>query len=1137
MKRKNYNCYKRPALLKLLCILFLSYALGVDAQSSQLTNTATYFQQGKVENKILLENALDQLAEKYEANLVYDDAHVKDKSVKKTDLKGKGIEGILKKILKPFKLGYKKISDQNYVIKPISSKKKLSSSKLDSNNALPKTTPVAKITVRGIVKDKYSSEALIGVNVTDKKTGTGTATDIDGAYELEVDENASLLFSYIGYVNLNIEVSGRSQIDVMMSEDAKQLDEVVVVGYGSQRRSDLTGSLSSVSSEELKQTAQSSLDQALQGRAAGVLVTQNSGAPGGGVSIRIRGIGSTLSAEPLYVIDGIPVVNDNQATSTNFAELDGGGQNPNALNTINPSDIESIEILKDASATAIYGARAANGVVLITTKRGQVGRSNLSFETYYGIQELSRQVPVMDLRQYADYFDDIAWFDIEEFERPELLGAGTNWQDEVFRKAGMQNYQLTMSGGSDKTTFAVSAGFHAKEGIVVGSKFNRISTRINIDHKFSDRVRVGNSLLASRTSENITFNDNSNGVIYTALLMLPSAPVRNVDGTFAGPTEEVTLSFDNPVARALDTKDVNQKTRFLANIYAEVDLFPSLKYRTEFGTDLVFTNHNTFFPSFERGNFFGKSGVRKSISNSNYWINKHLLTFNKKFREKHNVTTLLGFEAQAGGYEYLYASRENLPNNELTQIALGDAGQQQTNGGAGHWALLSYFGRLNYGFSDRYLLTATIRVDGSSRFGANNRYGTFPSAAFAWRASSEDFLKDIDAVSNLKFRVGYGAVGNQEIGLYSYASNLRALNTVMGDQLITSFGIDNIANPNVRWESSIQTNVGMDFGLFNNRLEIIADYYIKKAEGMLLPALIPLTAGGLNPPFVNIGEIENRGLEITLKTANITGKFEWRTGFNFSINRNEVINLGSNGNLVGTVQRLPVTRTVEGRAISLFYGYVMEGIFQTQAEVQESPFQSTDTRAGDIKFQDINGDGIINDSDQTFIGSPHPDFTYNLTNDFSYKNFDLSIFIQGVQGNEILNLMKRDTEGLAGLSNQLVSANDRFTTANPSNTVPRATGSDPNANRRISTRYIEDGSFIRIKNITLGYNLPAKLGDRLKLQNLRVYASTQNLYTWQKYSGFDPEVGSYNQNPLVNGIENGRYPIPRSYTFGLNANF
>lgn len=1121
----------------LFCFLLFGFSSALAAQTYASAEALQQNQQSS-STKIDLETALNKLAEKHEVNLVYDPTHLKGKSIASSQLKGKKIETILKKILPPLKLDFKKISRENFIIKPIALKKiKKFSGKLGSDFSQKKIKTPVTINVRGVITDKVTGETLIGVNITDTQSVTGTTSDADGIYELKVDENATLIFSYIGYVSQKIKVNGRAEINIVMSEDTEQLEEIVVVGYGSQRRSDLTGSLSSVSAKELKSTPNSSLDQALQGRAAGVQVTQNSGAPGGGVSIRIRGIGSTLTAEPLYVIDGIPVVNDNQGSSTNFAELDGGGQNSNALNTINPNDIESIEVLKDASATAIYGARAANGVVLITTKRGEKGRSNISFESYYGVQEIAKKIPVMNLRQYADYYNDIGWDAIEEFENLDLLGEGTDWQDAVFRQAGMQNYQLTLSGGTEKTNFALSGGFHYKEGIVVGSDFTRFSAKANIDHKFSDRVRIGNSLLASSTKENITFNDNSNGVIYTALLMVPNAPVRNTDGSFAGPQEEITLSFDNPVARALETNDVNAKTRILANLYAEIDLLPSLTYRTEIGTDLVFSDHNTFFPSFERGAFFGKSGIRKSINNSRYWINKHLLTFNKKFNEKHNITALLGFEAQSGKYDFLFSSRENLPNNEIQSIALGDVGQQQNNGGAGHWALLSYFGRLNYGFSDRYLLTTTFRIDGSSRFGENNRYGFFPSAAFAWRVSQEDFLKESDFVSNLKLRIGYGAVGNQEIGLYSYSSNLRSLTTIMGDQLITSFALDNIANPNVKWESSVQTNVGVDFGMLNNRFEIILDYYIKKADGMLLPALIPLTAGGLNPPFVNIGEIENRGFEFTLRTQNFRGKFDWRTSLNFSINRNEVISLGANGNLIGLVQRLPVTRTEEGLPISQLYGYVMEGIFQTQTEVAESPFQDGGTRAGDIKFKDLNDDGVINDLDQTFLGSPHPDYTFNITNDFSYKNFDLSIFLQGVQGNEILNLIRRDIEGMAGLVNQSLVVEGRFRNSAPSETTPRATSNDPNANRRISSRFVEDGSFVRIKNITLGYNLPKDVAKRIKIQNIRIYASTQNLYTWTKYSGYDPEIGSYNQNPLVNGVENGRYPIARSYTFGVSANF
>lgn len=1114
----------------LVCLLWTSSSTTLAA-----TSPSSFLLQNKT--SVPLSKAVDEIAATYQVSIVYDVEQLATVQVNNWKISRQSAEADLKVLLKNRAFTYQKLNAITFVIKQ--KKRQKLSNNLQSPSSQQKTPMpvVEKITVKGFVYDTENNEPLIGVNVVVKDGNEGTATDLDGGFSMSVEKNSVLIFSYLGYLTKEIKVKNADMGAIYLEPDAKQLDEVVVVGYGTQKRSDLTGALSSISEKELQALPSTGLDQALQGRAAGVFVTQNSGAPGGAVSIRIRGIGSTLTAEPLYVIDGIPVVNDNQGTSTNFSELDGGGQNSNALNTINPSDIESIEVLKDASATAIYGARAANGVVLISTKRGKEGKSNIAFDTYYGIQQLSRKIPVLSLQEYAEYYQDIGWENIPEFQRPELLGQGTDWQDAVFREAAMQNYQLTVSGGSEKTSYALSGSYHFKEGIVVGSDFNRISTKINLDHKFSDRVRIGNSLLVSRTKENITFNDNSNGVVYTALLMVPNAPVRNADGSFAGPQEEITLSFDNPVARALETDDVNEKTRLLANLYLEADIFPFLKYRTEFGTDLVYSNHQTFFPSFQRGNFFGKSGIRENASNSNFWINKHLLTFNKAISEKHHVSLLAGFEAQAGGYEWLFASRENLPTNDLQSINLGDIGQQQTNGGAGHWALASYFGRLNYNFNEQILFTGTVRMDGSSRFSPENRYGIFPSAALAWRASNMDFLKTVETLDNLKFRVGVGQVGNQEIGLYSYLANLRAVSVAFGNDFLTGFVPDNIANPAVRWESSFQTNVGVDLGLFKNRIELIADYYIKRADGMLLPALLPSTAGSLNPPFVNIGEIENRGFELSINTANLSGKFKWNTSLNYSVNTNEVISLGSNGNLIGLIQRLPVTRTEEGRSISQFYGYVMDKVFETQAEVAESPFQSNETRAGDIKFKDLNNDGVVNDLDQTFIGNPLPDYTINMTNDFSFQGFDLNIFFQGVFGNEILNLIRRDIEGQAGLSNQAAAVKDRWTTLNPVTDVPRPTGSDPNDNRRISTRFIEDGSFVRLKNMTLAYNFPRSRLRDAQIQNLRIYASAQNLFTWTDYSGYDPEVGSFNQNPLINGVENGRYPISKSYTFGLSVKF
>jgi len=582
---------------------------------------------------------------------------------------------------------------------------------------------------------------------------------------------------------------------------------------------------------------------------------------------------------------------------------------------------------------------------------------------------------------------------------------------------------------------------------------------------------MGVNLLASQTRENIIFNDNSKGVIYTALLTPPMVPDRTLDGEFGAPPsgENIVLTFDNPLANALEIDDVNRKNRMLGSIYAELDFTSWLKYRFELATDILYANQNTFYPSFERGTQSRRSQVRRSNNNSFYWINKHLLTFDKLIAEKHKVTFLGGFEAQEGNFEWLYATRENLPTNDLAQLNLGDVGTQQVQGGAGHWALLSYFGRLNYGYDERYLLTSTLRVDGSSRFGPNNKYGMFPSLAFAWRLSNEEFFKQFENLYNAKIRLGYGAVGNQEIGLYSFAANLRSENVVIGNQLTSGFSPDNIANPNVQWESSVQLNLGVDLGFFDNKIEVVVDVYDKKSADMLLPAILPLTAGNLNPPFINIGEMSNRGIEFTLNTQNLTGKVNWKTSANLSFNVNEVVDLGTTGSLIGIIERLPVTRTEEGLP--------------------------------------------------------------------SFKNFDFNFFIRGVMGNEVFNLLRRDLAGTGAWHNQSTSVIDSWTPTNVEGSEPRSNGNDPNANRRISDRFVEDGSFLRLQNVSIGYNMPSNLTSRFNISNLRIYVSGQNLATLTGYSGYDPEIGSFNQSPLINGVDNGRFPVARSFTFGVNLNF
>ena len=994
-----------------------------------------------------------------------------------------------------------------------------------------------KIDITGVLYDAETQEALIGASIIEEGTTNGTISDIDGSFSLTVSEGSNLEISYIGYKNKTV-LASTSGMTIYLSKDAALLDEIVVVGYGSQKKSDLTGAISSIGIEEIKQLPATGLEQAIQGRASGVYITQNSGSPGGAMSVRIRGSGSTNSAEPLYVVDGIPFTSDNEGTSATF-ESDGGGQFSNALTTINPSDIESIEILKDASATAIYGSRAANGVVLITTKKGVAGKSSLTYDNYVGFQQLYKEVPVMGLRDYAEYVDQLGIGELDEFENPELLGDGTDWQDEIFRTALMQNHQLSLSGGTDGTRFSAGLGYHEKDGIVEGSDFSRVSVKLNVNHNFNEKFRLGFNLLGSRTKENITFNDNSKGVIYTALLTPPMVAARNLDGTFGEPPagENVVLTFDNPLANALEVSDVNRKNRLLGSVWAEYDITSWLKYKAEMATDVLFTNHNTFWPSYQRGNLSRKSRVRRNNNNNLFWITKHLLTYNSSFSDKHKLTVLGGYEAQEGRYEWLAASRENLPTNELQQLNLGDAGTQIVNGGAGHWALQSFFSRVNYNFDERYLLTGTIRADGSSRFGANNRYGYFPSASFAWRLSNEEFFKQYENLYNFKIRAGIGSVGNQEIGLYSFASNIRSADVVIGNSLSTGFIPDNLSNPDVKWESSVQMNLGVDVGFYNNRVELVVDVYSKRSFDMLIQKPLPATAGSLNAPFENVGEMENRGVEIALTTQNMVGKIDWRTTANVSFNRNEVIDLGSTGSLAGSLERLPITRTEEGFPLGQYYGYKVVGIFADVGQVAESPFQETGTRPGDLQFEDLNDDGIINDLDRTYIGSPHPDFTYNIINDVNIGNFDFSIFFRGVYGNEVFNLLQRDLSGTGAWVNQSVTVQDRWTPTNLDATEPRANGNDPNVNRRISDRYVEDGSFLRLQNLSLGYTLPNNILEGKGFSNLRVYASGQNLWTLTNYTGYDPEIGSFNQSPLITGVDNGRFPVARSFTFGLNATF
>ena len=1048
-------------------------------------------------------------------------------------------------------------------------------------------SPARQFVVSGKVVDIATGDPLPGVNVVEEGTTNGTVTNLEGIYSLDVsDGDAVLLFSYVGYVTQRIPVAGVSTINVELVVDVAQLEEVVVIGYGTVRKSDLTGAVASVSEESLKQSVSTSLDQALQGRAAGVQVYQNSGQPGGGVSIRIRGASSINgNNEPLYVIDGIPISGDAGGTAIGF-DWGGGGNGQtavSALSNINPADIVSVEILKDASATAIYGSRGANGVVLITTRRGKSGQAKVSYEGYYGSQTVSKYMDIMNLREYADYMNDLAEEGLitqrEQFLDPSLLGEGTDWQREIYRTAPMRSHQLTVSGGNDKTRYSISGGYYDQEGIIIGSNFDRMSLRLNLDNQSRDWLMVGNSFMVSRTNERITLNDSDDGIVTSALLQAPDIPVRYPDGSWGGPYES-EFGVDNPVAKALDRDLRLIRTRMLGSIYAELTFLNDFKFRTELGGDFNVRNNYGFKPTWEYGSRINTlNESRRQFHQGYFWIFKNYLTYSKSFGI-HNIVAMAGYEAQESAWEGLEGKRTNFASDDIQELNAGDPTTATNSGYKASNALISYFGRVNYSLFDRYLITATIRADGSSKFGPDNKWGYFPSFALAWKISNESFMQNLSGINDLKLRIGYGLVGNQDFPSgYAYGSSLRTVASGVG----SGYLLNNHPNPALKWESTVQYNLGLDIGVFENRIQLTADLYSKQTQDMLIQLPLPNYMGGgswmgVGEPWVNLGELENKGIELALNTRNIVGTgFTWNSNFIFSKNKNKIISLGQEDAVISkNVQWFyPVTRTEEGYEMGQFYGYSVVGIFTSADQIYNSPKQSDKIHPtegvwlGDLQFENIfKGDSadyqysptdavteVINEKDRKFLGSPHPKFTFGFNNTFGYKGFDMTLYLQGVYGNKIYNFTRGSTEGMrASYANQLKTVNDRarlemideegdnldpynWRVTNPDTEVPRGINTDPNDNTRVSDRFIEDGSYLRIKNWSLGYTIPLNITSRFKISRLRVYTNIQNLYTFTKYSGYDPEIGAYDQDPLLQGVDNGRYPLPRIYTFGVTLEF
>lgn len=1009
------------------------------------------------------------------------------------------------------------------------------------------------------VKGKVTSGGLglPGVGVLVQGTKNATTTDFDGGFVLNnVDPKSTLIFSYIGYKNVILTADIKSVMKINMVNDLEKLNEVVVIGYGTSKRKDVNGAISSIKASEIQDKPFTSIDQALVGKAAGVNVTQNSGTPGGGISVQIRGITSINGNEPLYVIDGTPVFADKNNDSFSFSALGGGnGQTKNsALSGLNISDIESIDILKDASSTAIYGANGANGVVLITTKKGKKGKSTFTYETYMGTQQVANSVDVLNLPQYAAYQAKIFKLNGEpvpyQYQKPDLLGNGTNWQNELFRTAAMYNHQISFSGEKDGTRYYTSLNYFDQEGIVLNSDFNRMSMRLNVDSSVKSWLKIGNNMSISRSSQQVVRNDDRGGLVMNTLRQSPELPVRYADGSFAGPTSGLGSSANeatNPIALSEYNNAKTDRYKINGNVFADFTLIKGLVFRTELGYDLNFAKSSSFAPKYTLGNvseLLNKSF--KQQDQSFYWSLKNYLTYNKTFNEKHNFTFLLGQEAQESQYEYLsgYRSGEFL-SKDFTNLNIGDIDTAVNGNGSGRWSMTSYISRLNYSFSDRYSFSASLRADASSNFGPNNKWGYFPSFAAGWTVSNEKFFEPLSSTVNyLKFRAGYGSVGNQNIPANRYQTILSLTASPFGGVSPT---IDNLGNPNIKWESLKSFDVGFELGMLNNRVKLDFDYYVKHSSNFLTKQINDESNQSALNYYLNTGEIETKGVELTLNTRNIvTENFTWDSTIIFSKYNNELTSFqGTGKSLLGKVQfdLYNVTRTTEGQPVGQFYGYVTDGLFKNAAELAAGPIQETGTGIGDIRFKDLNGDGKIDAKDQKAIGSAIPDFTYSFTNNFKYKNLSLSVVLTGSQGNEIYNFTRHYTDGIyPGFGDRFANVSTRAINAfepgvNENTNEPRITLNDPNGNGRISNRFVEDGSYLRIQNVSLSYDLPSQIFKNSIISKVRLYVNVQNLYTWTKYSGFDPALGNLDQNITLSGIDLGRYPVPRTTSMGLNLEF
>ncbi len=1015
----------------------------------------------------------------------------------------------------------------------------------------------AQRVIKGVVYSSIEKEALIGVNIVEQGTNIGTVTDINGAFELSVSPNAILVFSYIGYKTQEVQLSASNQVDVYLESDAATLEDVIVTGYRKEIKSNISSAISSIKAEDIEDLPVIGLDQALQGQISGLQVTQATGAPGDDIAVRIRGVGTIGNNNPLYIIDGVPTTGN--------------------INMFSTSDIASIEILKDGASASIYGARAANGVIVITTKKGKKGAPKFAIDTYYGTQEANRLPELLNAQEYLtirneaitnantlrDEIRQLSTYD------PAILNSlpDVNWLDEVFKTAPIYKVNLSASGGGDNSNFYVMGEYFNQEGVFRGQGFEKFLLRINGEIG-NNWLKIGNNLSVSFSDRQVVGSSGDgagpgnelSGIRY-ALIAAPVFPIRDANGDY-NPTSSLLgdpfLYGDgnaNPLAFIENTDWNVQRYRVFGNVFAQANIGKHFALKTNLGADLLFRREKIFKERLSAAIYDPTSLSEGTVTERNLvWNNT--LDFNCEFgaNKDHKVVALLGTEAIINRTDFLGASANNFlgadPNFRYIDNSIpADISNIGASGIATQWGLQSYFAQAGYNFKNRYIFNASVRRDGSSRFGERNRYGTFPAASVAWNISNEPFFQQLEFLSHLKVRASWGQLGNQEIGIYPFSSLVETGIRVypFGGQIATGVKVLETGNQNIKWETTTQTDIGIEFSLFEDQWSVIADYYLKKSEDILVRVPLPQSAGAFRPPFVNAGEIENKGFELAVTYKHKSQNFNYQIGGNISIVKNEVLSLAESGPILGGfgLSDGPITKTEPGYPIGSFFLYEMEGLFQNQAEIDNSPFQTEDTRAGDVKFADINGDNIINDEDRAHVGNPFPDFIYGLNASVSFYNFDLSTLIQGVYGNDVYFLYgnfayETQSRGFNSYRDIL----NRWTPENTNTSIPKVSTDDRNGNRRISTRFLEDGSYLRIRNITLGYDL----GKAINIQSfsrLRLYLSVQNAFTFTKYSGLDPEIqantndtqGFNVSSDLAVGIDWGTVPAPRTILFGINASF